>query len=156
MMRTVFNEDLRMSFIIAASQLGLHLTTIWNFLKRDVQLWPHKLQKHQEINDLDKRIGIYFYKYGLSELKNNPESFKRVKVSNERIISLLDLSASKPVWYGAWNVRMNISRPHNRPSIMNWCHASKNQVIRPHFLENEVMTGEIYKTFFGVMCSRNV
>lgn len=59
MIRKIFNEDPRASLRNAATQVGLHHTTIWNFLKRELELDAYKLKMHQQITDLDKVNRVY-------------------------------------------------------------------------------------------------
>lgn len=83
MIKTVINEHLTKCFKIAATYVGLHYRTIWNFLERQLMLHPFKLKLHQIINDLDKRKRIPFPSYCRSELENKPEIYNRVVLSDE-------------------------------------------------------------------------
>lgn len=72
----------------ADTQAALHHPTIWDFLKRELKLYPEKLQMHHEIDYLDQQKRILIAICFRSELRNNTEFFKRIVSSDEAIFSL--------------------------------------------------------------------
>lgn len=88
MIRTLFNENPTMSLRTAAVQIGLHHTTLWNFLRRNLKLYRYKLQMHQQISDEDKLVRVNFAQCCRNELTNDSEFFKRFVFSDECKFSL--------------------------------------------------------------------
>lgn len=144
--RTMFAEDPTLSLRIAATEIGIHHTTIWRFLRRELKLFPYKLQLHQQISDEDKAKRIEFAQYCRNELGNESGYLKRIVFSDECKFSLSgQVNKQNCRIWGSERPQQVYEAPNNAPSVMVWCALSKNEIIGPYFFENENVTGQSYK-----------
>lgn len=146
MIKSVFNEDLRMSLRTAASQAGLHHRTALNFLKLELKPYRYKVQRHPEHNDLITQNCIRFASYSTSELRNNPEYFKRALFSDKWKLSLSRFFNKENCQLWVPIVQVKIIKGQTTDHLF-WSGAlyRKSKVIGLSFLENQNMTGETYQ-----------
>lgn len=71
MIRNIFTENAIFSLRTTDMQIRVYHTTIWNFLRRELELYPYKLQISEEINELEKLSRVSFARYCLNALKND-------------------------------------------------------------------------------------
>ena len=146
MIRSMFNENPTVSLRTAATQVGVHHTTIWSFLRRELKLYPYKLQMAQQLSEEDETKRINFARYCRAELRFDSEFLKRVVFTDECKFSLSGFVNKQNcrIW-GSERPNEVYQTPHNSPSVMVWCGVSKNEIIGPYFFGNETVTGESYK-----------
>lgn len=76
--RTLFNENPTISLRNSAAQIGLHRTTIWNYFRRDLKLYPYNLQLYKKTSDRNKLNGVHFAQYCQNELRNDSEFLRGI------------------------------------------------------------------------------
>lgn len=140
MVRALFNEDLRMSLNIEATQGGLHHATIQNFLKIELKLYAYNLQMHLEVNDLHKLKRILLVGYSRSKRRNNPEFFKWVVLCDECETLLLKLVSKQICQVWVWEGPNEVYRllKNGLPVVVLGTKSKKEVIAHCPFENNDV------------------
>lgn len=96
----MLNENYTFSLQNAAAQTGAHYRTICHFLRRELKLFPYKLQMHQQISASDKLNRISFARYFPNGLRNDSKYLKRIVFSDDCKFSLSEIL--KKQYRGVW------------------------------------------------------
>ena len=144
--RALFNSNPRLSLRAAAQEVGVAHATIWNFLRKELKMFPYKLQMTTALTESHKERRLRFARDCRRELRNNAGYLRRIVFSDECKFSLSG-SVNKQncrIW-GLERPKEVYETLHNSPSIMVWCALSESEIIGPYFFENENVTGSTYK-----------
>lgn len=144
--RILFNNDPRRSLREVAEETGVSHATVWNFLRKELKMFPYKLQMATALTEDHKIRRKQFAQYCRRELRNDSQYLNRVLFSDECQFSLSG-SVNKQncrVW-GTERPNLVFDTPQNSPSVMVWCALSRREIIGPYFFENENVTGATYK-----------
>lgn len=131
-------EDPRISLRIAPSQAGLHHTTMWKFLKRELEL------QHTSYRGMNKSI-IWTSRIGLCLQDIVEVSYKIIQNSSRRM-KLSDEWEFSPLWIfqleklsrkGLRTSKRGLSRAKTRTICHSLVHHIEKGVIWPYFFENK-------------------
>jgi hypothetical protein len=144
--KSMFSDNPRLSLRQAESQIQVPKSTLWDFLRKELHLYPYKLQMGMALSDEDKQNRITFAHYIRSEFSNNNDYDSRLIFSDECSFSLSGgVNKQNCRIWGSERPQEVYESPQSAPSIMVWCAISKKGIIGPYFYENENVTGETYK-----------
>jgi len=126
--------------------VSLPHTTIWTFLRKELKMFPYKLQIGQQLSDLDKSNRIQFAQFCREQLNEDSGYLRRIIFSDECSFSLSGgVNKQNCRIWGTERPSTVYESPQSSASIMVWCALSKKEIIGPYFFENESVTGETYK-----------
>ena len=77
------NDDLNLSIPRHAQELGLSQTLTWPILRKDLDLFPYKIQSIQELKPNDHLQGRQSADWALQQLKIDPDFGKKGNFSDE-------------------------------------------------------------------------
>ena len=142
----LFNNDPTISLRAVAAQTGVAHATVWNFLRKELKLFPYKLQMGTALTEDHKTRRIRFAQSCRRELRNDAGYLNRIVFSDECKFSLSGVVNKQNcrIW-GTERPNEVYETLHNSPSVMVWCALSQNEIIGPYFFENENVTGSTYK-----------
>ena len=86
--KQMFNSNPRLSLRYVESQIGVPKSTIWDYLCKELRLFPYKLQIGIQLTDDDKQMRIDFANFIRSKIQNNNGYVSRINFSDECLISL--------------------------------------------------------------------
>ena len=72
-----------LSLCAAAQEVGIVHATVWNFLRKELKMFPHKLQMTNALTESHKERRLEFARDCRRELRNNEGYFKRTVFSDE-------------------------------------------------------------------------
>ena len=144
--RDLFIDQPRMSLRSAAHQIGVSTATIRNVVRKELKLYPYKLQTSTALTEQHKSSRLNFAQYCRRELRRDTGYLERIIFSDECKFSLSGKVNKQNfrIW-GTERPNEVYETLHNSPSVLIWCTMSKTEIIGPYFFENENVTGSSYK-----------
>lgn len=144
---TMFQENPRISLRFVSQQVGVCHATVGNFIRKELGLFPYKLQTGVQLSAQDRQNRLAFAHYCQRELRSDPMFLKRIVFSDECCFSLSGFvnKQNTRIW-GSERPAEVYETPQNTPSVMVWCAVSQYEIIGPYFFQNETVTGDRYKS----------
>ena len=144
--KELLKDNPRISLRAAEQECGVSKATIQRFFRRELHVFPYKLQLGTQLNNQDRQMRIQFAQYCLSKLENDQDYLKKVIFSDECHFSLAGgVNKQNCRIWGTERPLEVYQVPQGAASIMVWCAMSEKGIIGPYFFENESVTGESYK-----------
>ncbi len=144
--RDLFVDDPTMSLRVAAAQTRVCSSTARNVVRKELMLYPYKLQMSTALTEHYKISMFNFARNCRTELRNDAGYLERIIFSDECKFSVSGKVNKQNcrIW-GTERPNQVYETLHNSPSLMVWCAMSKSGLIGPYHLENENVTGSRYK-----------
>ncbi len=144
--RDLFIDGPTISLRVAAAPTRVCSSTVRNFVRKELKLYPYKLQMSTALTEHHKTSRFNFAQNCHTELRNDAGYLGRIIFSDECKFSLSGTVNKQNcrIW-GTERPNQVYETLHNSPSVMVWCAMSKSGVIGPYFFENENVTGSTYK-----------
>ena len=144
--KQLFSDNPRRSLREVGRTVSLPHTTIWYFLRKELGMFPYRLQMAQQLSDDDKTNRLTFVQRIHQKIIEDPEFLNKIIFSDECSISL-EGGVNKQncrIW-GSERPDTVYQSPQSAQSIMVWCALSKKEIIGPYFFENETVNQYSYK-----------
>ena len=144
--KEMFQTNPRRSLRDVAREVSLPHTTVWNVIRKQLNMFPYRLQIAQQLSHDDKTNRLNFAQFLQAELVEDSHYLERIVFSDECSFSLGGAVNKQNcrIW-GSERPDTVYESPQSTQSIMVWCALSKNEVIGPYFFENGNVTGDSYK-----------
>lgn len=149
--RESVQENPRQSIPRRAQELGLSQTSTWRILRRDLSLYPYKIQLTQELKVNDHRQRRVFADWASQRLEEDPNFGRKIIFSDEAHFWMNGYvnKHNCRIWDDAnpHEVRQVVMHPQK---VTVWCGFWAGGIIGPHFFENDVgeaitVNGERYR-----------
>ena len=144
--KQLFHDNPKRSLRDVASEVHVHHTTVWALVRKELKMFPYRLQIAPQLSDADKTNRLAFAHLIKQKLQENPDFLKRIVYSDECSFSLG--GAVKKQKVGVWGTKrpdIVYQSAQSTEYIMVWCVVSKTDIIGPYFFEDGTVTGERYK-----------
>ncbi|EFN80658.1 hypothetical protein EAI_10412, partial [Harpegnathos saltator] len=132
-------ENPRQSILRRAQELGLSQTSTWRILRRDLGLYPYKIQLAQELNVNDHRQRRLFADWASEHLEEDPNFGRKIIFSDEAHFWMNGYvnKHNCRIWHDAnpHEVQQVLMHPQK---VTVWCGFWAGGVTGPYFFENDV------------------
>lgn len=129
----------------AAQQAGLSYGTMWSIMRKDLSLYPYKIQLQQQLKEVDVTRRLDFANLILEKIDSNKINIKKMWFSDEAHFHLNGY-VNKQNWrhWGTENPHLAVAKPAHPQRVTVWCAVSSEVIIGPIFIEGTV-TSEKYQ-----------
>ncbi len=130
--RDLFIDDPTISLRVAAAQTRVCSSTVRNVVRKELKLYPYKLQMSTALTEHHKTSRFNFAQNCRTELRNDAGYLERIIFSDECKFSLSGKVNKQNcrIW-GTERPNQVYETLHNSPSVMVWCAVSKSGVVGP-------------------------
>ncbi|MEM8940500.1 MAG: hypothetical protein AAGC64_14275 [Bacteroidota bacterium] len=132
------NENPQISIRQLAQQTDTKKSTLHNILKKDLHLYPYKVQNVQEISDLDKTKRLEFSHWFLRQASNEHTFLDKLITSDEAHFHLKEKynKQNTRIWCteNPWMVN---EQPLHSQRVTVWCGMTSSEIIGPYFFEDQ-------------------
>lgn len=143
--KNIYENEPSTSIRRAAQQARMSYGTTWTILKRDLNLFPYKIQVHQQLKDVDVSRRLDFANLMLEKIEKNEINIKKIWFSDEAHFHLNGY-VNKQNWrhWGTEPPHLAISTLAHPQRLTVWCAISSSVIIGPIFIDGNV-TGDKYQ-----------
>jgi len=144
--KRLITEDPQRSLRNVGRIVSLPHTTVWYFLRKQLNMFPYRLQIAQQLSEVDKTNRLNFAQLCQTNMLENSAYLESIVFSDECSVSLGGAVNKQNcrIW-GTERPDTVYQSPQSTQSIMVWCAMSRHEVIGPYFFENGNVTGNSYK-----------
>ena len=118
---------------------------MWTIVKRDLNLFPYKIQVHQQLKDVDVNRRLDFANLMLEKIENKEIDISKIWFSDEAHFHLNGyVNKQNYRHWGTEPPHLAISKPAHPLRLTVWCGMSSSVIIGPVFIDGNV-TGSKYQ-----------
>ena len=138
LVRASVEEDPKRSVRKRAQSLNLHRNTCWRILRKDVPLYPYRIETHQVLVEADKLKRKAMATKIVEKTANSPTFLRYLWTSDEAHFHLHGhVNSKNNIIWGTEKPKEVASTPLHSPKCTVWAAISMLGVIGPYFFENE-------------------
>lgn len=140
---TVVNTP-RISTRKTGMELQMPHSTVWKIMRKNLKMFPYKLQLLQSLNDGDKVIRFEFCG-NLMELQEEDGFYERLIFGDESTFHISGKvnKHNVRIW-GTENPRASIEHVRDSPKLNVFCAISKKKVYGPFYFQEATVRGNVY------------
>jgi hypothetical protein len=134
-----------------ALELNISYTSTQRILRKDLGLWPYKVQLVQELKARDHPLRYQFAVWACEQLETDPDFAQKIIFSDEAHFHVGGYVNKQNcrIW-GSENPREFVQKPMHPLRATVWCGLWRGGIIGPYFFENEdgqtvTVNGERYR-----------
>lgn len=138
LVRASVERDSEMSQRRRAQSLNLSLGTMNRILRKDLHLFPYKIQMTQQLLPADKPRRLAYGKFVKEMVVADDEFRRKIVMSDEANFELCgNVHKHNCRIYGTSNPRKTQEKPNYQKKLNVWCGVAANRIIGPYFYEDE-------------------
>lgn len=150
--RQSVNEDPSVSTRRRSAQLGMSRTSLQRILKRDLKMFPYKIQMVQQLLPQDHQARLQ-YAIRFSQIARENDNFLNNLIMSDEAHFHLNGYVNKQNcrFWGTHNPRALLQRELHPARCTVWCGVMADKIIGPYFFEDvdgqpETVNGALYRT----------
>ena len=120
--KQLFHDNPKRSLRDVASEVHVHHTTVWAIVRKELNMFPYRLQIAPQLSDADKTNRLAFAHLIKQKLQENPDFLQRILYSDECGFSLWGaVNKQKVHVWGTQRPDIVYQSPQSTESLMVWC-----------------------------------
>lgn len=131
-------RDPEMSQLRRSQALNLSVGTMNSIIRKDLHLFPYKIQMTQQLKPADKPRRLAYGKFVKEMVRGDDEFWSKIVMSDEANFELCgQVHKQNCRIYGTSNPRKIQEQPNYQQKLNVWCGVAANRIIGPYFYEDE-------------------
>lgn len=120
-----------------AQQLNLSQSSLQRILRKDLHLFPYKIQITQQLKPADKPRRLAYAKFVVNMAQTDRDFWQNIIMSDEAHFELSGkVNKQNCRIYGTSNPEAIEEQPHYQQKVTVWCGVSAKRIIGPYFYES--------------------
>jgi hypothetical protein len=150
--RDALNKSPNKSLRRLSQQVEISISSVYRIVKRDLRLYPYKIQLVQTLMPNDYSERIQFSQWLLQSVSENSSFIENLFMSDEAHFTLSGcVNKQNCRFWASTNPHLLHESPLHSEKVTVWCAISAQHIIGPYFFENEsgnavTVNGDRYRT----------